>query len=325
MITTVAADQVDAGLPWPRLIDALGAAFATPEAVTVPLRHHHPMAPERHDGPTLLLMPAWSQAYAGVKIVGVFPSNRAKGIPTVRGSYLLMGGDDGRPLALIDGAQLTVRRTAAASVLAATHLARPASSHLLLVGSGRVAAAAAEAYAARFPIDRVTVWNHRRAGADDLAARLRTGGMDAVAADTDALGPAVAGADIVCCATLTVAPLIDGRLLTPGTHLDLIGAFTPAMRESDDECIRRSSVYVDSMEGATAEGGDIVQPLESGVLDRADIVGDLFGLCAGTAPGRHDDEQITLFKSVGHALEDLAAAVTLLEDGEGAPDPTPDL
>ncbi len=311
MVTVVDEQEIRARLPWPELVRALGQGFADPAGVTVPLRHHHAMDPGADDGPTLLLMPAWSRAYAGVKIVGVFPANAARRLPTVTGSYLLIGGDDGRPLALLDGAELTARRTAAASVLAATHLARPESETLLLVGSGRIAAAAAEAYAAHFPLARTLVWNHRPTGAEALARRLRDNGGRAHAL-TD-LAEACAEADIITCATLSNRALVEGRWLQPGTHVDLIGAFTPAMREADDECLGRATVFVDSREGALAEGGDLVQAVASGALDPSDIAGDLFELCAGAVPGRTDAEQLTLFKSVGHALEDLVAAVAVHE------------
>lgn len=316
MIEAIDADQIRAALSWPVIIAALRVGFADGADITVPQRHHHTMGDAETsagdaDAPTMLLMPAWSSTYAGVKVVNVFPTNRGTGVATINGSYLLTSGSTGEPLAILDGAELTARRTAAASVLAATYLARPESSRLVVVGSGRVAHDLAEAYSAMFPIEQITVWNHRPFGAERLAAELSAAGLPA-AADTD-LEAACASADIVTCATLSSEPLVNGAWLQPGTHVDLVGGFTPAMREADDEAVRRSRVFVDTMAGALAEAGDITQPLERGVLTREQIGGDLFGLTSGTVVVDRDNDDITLFKSVGHALEDLVAGAAVYE------------
>jgi ornithine cyclodeaminase/alanine dehydrogenase-like protein (mu-crystallin family) len=310
MIDVISAEQVRTALPWHTAVEALRSGFAAGSTVTVPQRHHHGMG-DGDDAPTLLLMPAWSASYAGVKIVAVFPTNRGTDIPTINGNYLLMDGATGVPLAVIDGGELTARRTAAASVLAATMLARPHSSQLLVVGAGRLAGNLARAYAACFPLDGVAVWNHRRDGAEQLVADLMADGIPAFVA-TD-LRAAVESADIVTAATLSSDPVVHGAWLRPGTHLDLVGGFTPTMRETDDDAVRLAEVYVDTMEGAVAEAGDIVQPVRSGVLGLDDIRGDLFALCAASAPPARGDDAVTLFKSVGHALEDLVAAATVYE------------
>ncbi|MGI9645402.1 MAG: ornithine cyclodeaminase family protein [Ilumatobacteraceae bacterium] len=311
MVEFIDADRVRRGLPWPELVEALRIGFARGD-VTAPRRHHHELGPaDDPDTPTMLLMPAWNREFAGVKVAGVFPTNRARGQDSVQASYLLTSATDGTPLALIEGGELTARRTVAASVLAATYLARAASSRLLIVGAGRIAANVAEAYSSAFPIEEILVWNHHPVGAARLAARLRDDGHQAEA--TDDLAAACDRADIVSAATLATDPVIRGDWLRPGTHVDLIGGFTPAMREADDAAVRRSIVYVDTLDGALAEAGDIVQPLESGTITEDDIAGDLTGLARGTAAPRTDDDAITLFKSVGHALEDLVAAATLYE------------
>jgi ornithine cyclodeaminase len=235
-----------------------------------------------------------------VKVVSVFPDNGARGLPAVSASYLLCDGATGRHLALIDGGEITRRRTAAASALAGSFLAREDAATLLIVGSGHVAGLMADAYRAVRPIKRVLIWNIRRAGAERLAARI---GGEAV---TD-LAAALREADIVSCATLSREPLVRGEWLRPGTHLDLIGGFTPAMREADDEAVRRSRVFIDT-DAALAEAGDLLDPIAHCVLRREDIAGSLFSLCCGETPGRRDAGEITLFKSVGSALEDLAAA-----------------
>lgn len=288
------AKQTVAALPFERLIPTLRDAFIA--GATVPLRHRHEMSDA-----FLLLMPAWrAGGLFGVKVVSVFPGNGARGLPAVSASYLLCDGETGQHLALIDGSEITRRRTAAASALAGSYLAREDARSLLIVGSGHVAGLMADAYRAVRPIERVMVWNIRPAGAERLAARI---GAEAV---TD-LAAAVAQADIVSCATLAREPLVLGEWLRPGTHLDLIGGFTPAMREADDEAARRSRVYIDT-DAALAESGDIIDPIAHGALRREDIAGSLFTLCRGETPGRRGATEITLFKSVGSALEDLAAA-----------------
>jgi ornithine cyclodeaminase/alanine dehydrogenase-like protein (mu-crystallin family) len=257
-------------------------------------------------------MPAWcAGGLVGVKLVSVFPGNGARGLPAVSSSYLLCDGQTGRHLALIDGTEITGRRTAAASALAASFLARTDATVLLVVGAGHIAGLIPAAYAVVRPIRHVLVWNVRAAGAERLAARLRTSGFTAEAVSD--LADAVQRADIVSCATLARAPLILGEWLRPGVHLDLIGSFTPAMREADDTAVRRARVFIDT-DAALAEAGDLIGPLAGGALRRADIAGDLARLCHREVPGRRDGSEITLFKSVGSALEDLAAAALAYRD-----------
>jgi ornithine cyclodeaminase/alanine dehydrogenase-like protein (mu-crystallin family) len=294
---------------FPRLIEALRQAFRSP--ITVPVRHHHTI--ERPDEPaaTLLLMPAWTDAgseggYLGVKIVSVYPGNSARALPGIFGTYLLMNGGTGAPLAAIDGQALTVWRTAAASALAASYLAREDASRLVMVGAGALAQYLIRGHASVRPITNVQIWNRTADKAEQLAATF-AGSSYQVRATTD-LEAAVCDADVISCATLTSEPLVRGAWLKPGSHLDLVGSFTPKMRETDDDAIRRSRVYVDTRVGATKEAGDIVRPLASGIIGESDIVGDLFDLCREKASGRQSAGEITLFKSVGTALEDLAAA-----------------
>jgi alanine dehydrogenase len=310
----VTPDDLAAALSYPSLIDALKEAFRG--GITVPVRHHHAV-PQPGRAATLLLMPAWmdgaqsgersGERFLGCKIVTVFPDNAAAGKPSLYGSYLLMSGATGEPLALFDARQLTAWRTAATSALAASFLAREDAAHLLMVGAGVLAPHVIRAYAAVRPINRVTLWNRTRGHAVSLAFGLAVTGIEATV--TDDLKAAVAEADIVSCATLAIEPVIRGKWLKPGTHVDLIGGFTPKMREADDDTIKRSRIYVDTRAGATKEAGDIVIPLKRGLIGRKDISGDLLELCRGTAKGRTSDKQITLFKSVGSAIADLAAAM----------------
>ncbi len=305
------AAGVAAALPFDRLVPALRAAFAA--GAEAPRRHQHSIA--RPGGPdaTLLLMPAWQQdGFLGVKLVNVFPGNAAQGLPALHSTYVLSDGRTGRPVALLDGNEITGRRTVATSALAASFLARPDAGSLLLVGAGHIAGMTAAAMRTVRPIRRVRVWNPSPARAERLVAQLRGEGFEAETAAE--LRDAVAAADIISCATLATEPLVCGEWLRPGQHLDLVGSFRPTMREADTEAVRRAAVFVDS-EVALEESGDLTEPLREGAL-RLEAVVTLAALCRGEHPGRTDAAGLTLFKSVGTALADLAAA-TLVETGAG--------
>jgi ornithine cyclodeaminase/alanine dehydrogenase-like protein (mu-crystallin family) len=293
-------------LDFPSLIAALRAMFC--DGCEVPARHHHTISSGTAGGTpgTLLVMPAWQAGRAlGIKIVTVFPDNARRALPSVHGSYLLLDATTGQPKALLDGTTLTLRRTAAASALAADYLARRDSAVHLMVGTGALAPYLVAAHAAVRPIRETRIWGRDPKKAAALAGQLAETGI--VAAPAADLAGAVATADIITCATVAREPLIRGAWLRPGTHLDLVGGFTPEMREADDEAVVRATVYIDT-DMALREAGDIVQPLRSGHLARERILGNLFGLVRGSCPGRRDTAEITLFKSVGSALEDLAAA-----------------
>jgi ornithine cyclodeaminase len=305
----VTAAEIDRILDFPALIDALADAFRAD--IAVPVRHHHEIARAGAATATNLLMPAWTNDLAtnflGTKVVNVFPDNGAKGLPAIFGSYVLMSGDTGEPLAVMDGARLTAWRTAAASALASRFLSRPDAARMVMVGAGALAGPLVRAHAVVRPIRHVTVWNHSPARAEALVSVLAAEGIAAEAA-TD-LAAAVQQADVISCATLSKDPLVLGRWLKPGAHLDLVGAYNPGMRESDDECVRRARLFVDTVAGATKEAGDIVQPVADGVIGLSAIEGDLFALARGTLDVARKDGDITLFKSVGTAIEDLAAAM----------------
>ncbi len=314
----ISADAVDRALTFDGLVETLRKAFR--EGAVQPVRHHHTI--ERPDGAatTLLLMPAWTDfnaagtsagGHIGVKVVTVSPDNNEIAKPAVMGLYLLLNGKTGEPQALIDGQRLTQWRTACASALAASYLARQDASRLLIIGAGALSPFLARAHSAVRPIREIRIWNRTFANAERVAATLRDDGMAAEAVDS--LDRALADADIVSSATIATTPLVKGALLKPGAHVDLVGGFAPGMRESDDDAIRRARVYVDTRAGATKEAGDIVQPLASGVLAADDIVADLHELTRGQKPGRGTDDEITLFKSVGAALEDLAAGVEVFK------------
>lgn len=316
----VSAADLARVLDYAALTEALRAMFRSD--CVAPTRHHHVIA--RPDGPdgVLLLMPAWrADGAIGVKTVTVFPGNGAKGLPAVMGSYALLDGATGAPRALLEGRELTARRTAAASALAADYLARADSRRLLMVGTGAMAPHLVQAHAALRPITEVAIWGRSSAKAAALAQQLDESRL--VVRPAEDLDAAVRAADIISCATLAREPLVLGRWLRPGQHLDLVGAFNPEMRESDDEAMRRSRLYVDTRDGVLAEGGDVIQAIAAGAIEAADIVGDLFDLTRGRLAGRTDNEEITVFKSTGTALEDLAAAELALarleEEAESAP------
>ncbi|MCE2900988.1 MAG: ornithine cyclodeaminase family protein [Gemmatimonas sp.] len=301
VVTQLPADQVHAALDWLPLMAALEAAFLAPP--TAPVRHMDALSPTD----ALLCMPAWNATALGIKLVTVIPSAPLHGGRTVDATYLLLDRATGAPRALLDGEALTVRRTAATSALAARALARADATTLLMVGTGRLAPWMVRAHvAARPTLQRVLVWGRDGDAAGRLAELLQREGIPAAAAMR--LPDAVAEADIVCCATTASAPVVHGGWLRPGTHLDLVGAFTPQMREVDAAAVVRARVVVDVLASALAEAGDLLQPLAAGAIDRAHVLGDLGLLLRGACLGRTNAQDITLFKSVGHALEDLAAA-----------------
>jgi ornithine cyclodeaminase len=304
----LSADEVDAALDDLALIDHLEAAFRA--GAEVPLRHHHHLPTG-----TLLLMPAWSSRHVGIKLVTVFPDNVKRSLPSVFGQYVLLDGSTGQPVALLDGTALTKRRTACASGLAARYLAPHNAERLLMIGTGALAPNLIRVHAKVRPIREVSIWGRRPEQAEALARQLAASLPIAVGrpitvravADRKA---AVGEADVISCATLSREPLVEGDWLREGQHIDLVGAYTPEMRESDDKAVWRARVHIDTRQGALKEAGDIVQPLGNGTIDEDDIIADLFELTRGQQTGRlaGDRSTITLFKSVGTALEDLAAA-----------------
>ena len=307
MIPFVAADQVRAALPYPALMDALRVAFAEADQAQVPRRHAHPLPGDA----TLLLMPAWrARRQLGIKLVTVTPSNRERDLPTVHALYVLSDTDTGAPLAIIDGEALTLRRTAAVSALASRFLSRADSRSMLMVGTGRLAPEMVVAHCHARDIERVMVWGRSERKAQETIERIKQAGLpDHVSIDTElVLAAACAGADIICCATTSTEPLLRAEWVKPGTHIDLVGGFRPNMREADDTLMSMTALFVDTLEGALAEAGDLVQPIQAGLLQATDIRADLSALARASHPGRQSPEQITLFKSVGSALADLAAA-----------------
>ena len=306
MIPVMTAAQLRAALPWSALIDALADAFT--QGANTPVRHVHRIDEEANT--VLLLMPAWQREQTGVKLVTVAPGNPARGLATVHSIYVLLDTASGQPLAMLDGEELTLRRTAAASALAARWLARRDSRTLLVVGSGSLAPYMAAAHCNSLPLSRVLVWGRDANKAQRCIEaigqlELPAGVQLEVASD---LASACGQADIITAATTSTVPLIARAWLKPGTHVDLVGGFKPDMREADDELMASASLFVDTCAGALAEAGDLRQPIEKGLITRASIRAELADLVHGRHKGRSEAAEITVFKSVGSAIEDLAAA-----------------
>ncbi len=251
----------------------------------------------------LLLMPASSVDGTGVKLVTVNPANPARGLPLIHGLYVLFAPDTLAPLAMIDGAALTGLRTAAVSGLATRYLARADAHRLVIVGAGAQARTHLDAMRSVRPIASLRVVSRTIGRAQELVAQARALGLDADIADPDA----VREADIVCACTTSPTPVFDGALLRDGTHVNAVGAYTPQTRELDDTTVRRGRLVVETREAALAEAGDLLIPLGAGLITPSDIIADLSEVVRGL-PVRRAPSDITVFKSVGLAIEDLAVA-----------------
>ena len=304
----VGAETVHALLDYRSLIESLRVGFSSP--VQMPPRQHLEIDSADNPG-TLLLMPCWEAgAYLALKVVSVFPLNPQRSLPTVIGTVLLFDGSTGKPLAAMDGSAVTVRRTSAASALAADYLALPQASTLLMVGAGALAPHLIRAHATIRALKKIWIWNRTGHKSHDLARLLVAEGLPVSA--IEGLENYARLADIISCATSSLEPLIRGEWLRAGTHLDLVGAYTPEMCEVDGNAVLRASVFVDTREGALAEAGDLIQPIEQGLWSPSSIQGDLHELVTGRTT-RESEQEVTLFKSVGVALEDLVAARQVFE------------
>ncbi len=309
-VTVLTRSDLQRLLPVSAVIDRLRAAFAAHAvgALTLPPR-------QRVDVPggVVFTMPcAGLGGRLGIKTVSVFEGNPARGLPRLLATYALHDAGTGALLSLMDGAYLTAVRTAATSALAATYLARPESSRVGVFGTGVQARFHLEALRARFPVAEARAVGRT---AERAAAFARTAERDLGMRVRAAEGAEdlLAQADIVVTATTAGAPLFSGHLLRPGQCVLAVGAFTPSTRELDTVAVQRARVFVDTWEGALAEAGDLLIPLGEGAIPRTHLVGDLGALVTGRVPGRQGDGEITLFKSVGSALEDLAGAIFALE------------
>lgn len=307
--------EVAARLSWSRLIPAIRHAFEV--GAQSPPRHSHAIAVPDETDASLLLMPSWVPgAYLGLKTVTVHPGNGRRNMPAVGSHYLLFNAGTGELLASFEGEELTSRRTAAASAVASTYLSRPDSRRLLVLGTGNMSTKLVEAHLFVRQFDNVQIWGRSQEKAEAVVRGLRQSGIDAEAVLD--LESAVRQADVISCCTLADEALFDGAWLKPGAHVDLVGAFTPDMKEADAETMRRGRVYVDTYAGARSEAGDLIQAVASGAMAWTDLQGDMEELTRGLVEGRGSAEEITVFKSVGVSLEDLAAAELCYKEGTTA-------
>jgi len=308
----VSGEEVHRLLDYPSLVEGLKAFHLQDINDSMSIHMHQPL--DSGQDAVYLLLPAWQRNQAiGVKLVTVFPDNEynGSGLPSVQAVYALFDGRDGRPLAIIDGTVLTLRKTAADSATGADYLARRDTRTMLMVGAGAMGPHLIMAHTAVRPsIDRVLVWNRTAARAEKLSADLVIEGV-AIEATTDLEG-AARQADVISCATMAEEPLIRGAWLKPGAHLDLVGSYQPRMRECDDDCIRRARVYLDSRFFALEKTGDLCQPIADGILRSDEIAGDLFQLARGEVEGRRSPDEITLFKNAGGGHLDLGTARFLM-------------
>jgi len=306
-IPYINSDTIEKSTDFSELIKSIRTAFKE-NTMRIPMRHHHDFPnPEIGEDSTLLLMPAWNPSKeAGVKIVTVSPKNGQFDLPSIQGTYIYLDAKIGGIKAILEAKNLTAKRTAAASALASSFLSRVDSSSLLMIGTGALSANLIKAHASVRPIKQVYVWGRSFEKAVAICEELKDEQYTVL--PIHKIEDKITEVDIVSSATLSKTPLVLGKLLKEGQHVDLVGAYKKDMREADDDAIKKATVYVDIFQGGLKESGDIVIPLNNGVLKESAIKADLFELCSEVKQGRNNNNEITVFKSVGHALEDLAAA-----------------
>ena len=303
-------ENVASSLQYGILIEALRKAFSS--KITAPERAQHTIKNKNGSDATLLLMPAWKIGeHIGIKIVSVFPENTTNNMNAVHANYFLMNANDGKPVAVMDGTELTLRRTACASALAADYLVNKNVDTLLMIGTGNLAPHMIKAHCVVRNYSRILIWGRNEEKAERLALSLNIKDKEILAKND--LKEALNVADVISCATLTQKPLIMGDWIKPGQHLDLVGAFTPDMAEADSKAIAKSKVVVDTYEGALSESGELINALKEGRIKKEHILSDLRELVLEEKNIRKNSNDITLFKSVGTALEDLAAAELVIE------------
>jgi ornithine cyclodeaminase/alanine dehydrogenase-like protein (mu-crystallin family) len=292
------ADRLGRLLPMEAAVDALETAFGSGALPAAPLRTHI----ETETG-SLVAMPATGPQGTGVKLLTVTPGNPETGRPLIQGLYVLFSVGTQEPEAAVDGAALTALRTGAVSGLATRYLAREEAARLVIFGAGTQARAHLEAMLAVRPVERTTFVSRTGDRAEALAGSAREMGVTAEVAGPEAVG----AADIVCTCTTSPTPVFEGSLLSDGSHVNAVGAYTPQTRELDDDAIGRARVVVETREVALAEAGDLLIPLGAGSIGPDHVVADLSEVVHGMAV-RRSPEDVTVFKSVGVAFEDLVVA-----------------
>jgi ornithine cyclodeaminase len=308
MIPFVTAEEIEKVLSYPRLIAKLKEAFTQNYTTPERLKYQYRGAISDIEN-TLLLMPSWqNNKDLGVKLVTVTPDNSNRSLPAVQGVYILFDIVTGKPSIIIDAKRLTTKRTAATSALASKFLSRKNSKVLLMVGTGALCKELINAHCSVRPIEKVLLWGRNFEKSQIIASSFPK--LDVIPIENIETG--LNEADIISCATLSSNPLLFGRYLKNGQHVDLVGSYLPHSREADDEVIQKASVYIDAQH-SKRESGELFIPLSEGILSESDILNDLVGLCSNDTFQRRSNEEITLFKSTGHAMEDLAAAQLIKE------------
>jgi ornithine cyclodeaminase/alanine dehydrogenase-like protein (mu-crystallin family) len=297
------ADALTRLVPMGTAIDALEAGFGAERLPEAPLRSH-----VETSGGALLLMPAHGRDGVGVKLVTLTDANPERGLPFIHAAYVLFDAGTQAPMAMLDGAALTALRTGAVSGLATRHLARADARRLVLYGAGVQARSHLEAMRAVRPVEEVVVVSRGRSRAEALVAEAAALGFRATVGQPGA----ERGADLVCTCTTSVSPVVAGALLADGVHVNAVGSYTASMRELDTEAVRRARVAVETRDAAMAEAGDLVIPMLEGAFEEDHVLADLSEVVRG-APVRTSDADVTLFKSVGVAFEDLMVARAVVD------------
>lgn len=306
-------DEVSEHLGYAELINALKNIFLSD--FTMPLRHHHFYKTEDGEENTLILMPVWNEEYMGMKQVTVAPGNAKIDKPSIYAQYILSNSKTGQPLALMNAAEITCRRTACTSALASSYLSRKDSKNLLVVGGGKVAQHLVQAHSEVRDFETINVWMRNESKLTAFINHLHDLGYAAQAVQD--LETAAREADVISCATLSPTPVIKGEWVKPGTHLDMIGSHKPNTRETDDAAILKSTIFVDSRMGALHETGELAIPINAGLISENDVKADIVELIKGRHSGRTSANEVTLFKSAGLAIEDLAAALLVYKNTFG--------
>lgn len=311
-------DDVAGALPYDELVESLREIYRA-----------EGMSADRHlvdlesinstPGTCIAFMPAWGPGHnLTTKIFTIFPDNSNLGLPTIYALILVLDPTTGKPKAILDGTEVTRRRTACMSALAADYLARPDSRNLVVCGAGALAPHAAMAHASVRPIETIGIWARRAEAAESVVQYLQSQRQDLDIYVVDDLADACQRADIVSSQTSSPDPIVFGKWISPGTHMDFVGSHESNRRECDDEAARRSRIFVDVMETAMKEAGDILIPLRSGVIDQKQIIGDLSDLAGERVSGRKTNDEVTLFKSTGSSLADMAAAELVVKNMSSA-------
>lgn len=303
-------EEIRKALEYKELIGALENIFKSD--YEMPVRHHHFYETDSGHENTMILMPVWNKKYMGIKQVIVAAHNHVRNLPAIHAIYTLFDAETGVPLAMMNAAELTSRRTACTSALAARYLAPKKARHLLIVGGGKVAAHLAQAHSVVRKYNKINVWMRNPEKLKSFVNHLHEEGVVVSAATS--IEEAAREADVISTATLSPTPIIKGEWLKKGVHLDLIGSHKPDTREVDDEAVSRSNIYVDSREGALHETGELAIPIAEGIIKPSDVKATIRELCQGLHQGRNSEDENTLFKSAGLAVEDLAAALLVYQN-----------